>query len=405
MLHSRREGLRNLFTLVCFCLLGCWTFAQSPDTATLQHYSAEGTKALEAKDYGTAERAFEKLRDLVPGIAEVHGQLGLIYFQERKFDQAVSALRKALQLDPQLPRAGTLLALSLSELGRYEEALPGLEAGFHQPLDRAVQRICGLQLERAYNSMQRDGDAVKTAVELQNLFPNDPEILYRTGKVYGNSASLTMRKLAQSAPGSVWLHLAEAETNEIQGNYDSAVIEYRQVLSADRHRPGIHYLLGRTLLARSRLTSNSADEATALKEFEQELQLDPSNASSAYEIGEIHRIAGDFTDAQKYFELALKYYPAFEEANLGLASTLISVQKPKLALPYVQQAIALNAGNEVSWYRLSQAYRLLGNAEEQKKAYAQFQRLRTQKSSEGEEQKVFSPNGVTKQTLGSDNVH
>ena len=405
MFHSEPGGLRNLFTIVCFCLLCCWTFAQTPDAATLEHYSAEGKNALEAGDYGKAESAFEKLRDLVPGIAEVHGQLGLIYFQERKFDQAVSALRKALQLDPQLPRAGSLLALSLSELGRYEEALPALEAGFHQSFDRAVQRICGLQLERAYSSLQRDGDAVKTAVELQNLFPNDPEILYRTGKVFGNSASLTMRKLAQSAPGSVWLHLAEAETNEIQGNYDSAVIEYRQVLSADPHRPGIHYLLGRTLLARSRSTSNSADEALALKEFEQELQLDPSNATSAYEIGEIHRNAGEFTDAQKYFELALKYYAAFEEANLGLASTLISLQKPELALPYVQQAIALNAGNEVSWYRLSQAYRLMGNTEEQKKAYAQFQRLRTQKSSEAEEQKIFSPNGVTRQTLGSDNIH
>src|SRR5579862_7600703 len=132
MQHSWQEGLRNLFTIVCFCLLGGWIFAQSPDTATLQHYSTEGTRALEAGDYKDAEKAFEKVRDLVPGIAEVHGQLGLIYFQERKFEQAVSALRKALQLDPQLPRAGTLLALSLSELGRYEEALPGLEAGFHQ---------------------------------------------------------------------------------------------------------------------------------------------------------------------------------------------------------------------------------------------------------------------------------
>jgi tetratricopeptide (TPR) repeat protein len=407
MRPSRPGDLRNAFIILCLCLcLPSWSaLSQSPDASTLQSYSAEGKKALEAGDYGEAERAFEKLRTLAPGIAEIHGQLGLIYFQERKFDQAVLALRKALQLNPELPRAGTLLALSLSELGHYEEALPGLEAGFRHTAEPAVQRICGLQLERAYTSLQRDGDAVQTAVELQRLFPTDPEILYRTGKVYGNSALLTMRRLAQSGSGSVWLHLAEAETNESQGNYDSAVIEYRQVLAADPHRPGIHYLLGRTLLARSRSTRNSADEGLALKEFEQELRLDAGNASSAYEIGEIHRTSGEFTEAQKYFELSLNYYPAFEEAHLGLASTLISLRKPELALPHVQQAIALNAGNEVSWYRLSQAYRLLGNAPEQKRAFAEFQRLRSQKSSQEAEQRVFSPNDVTRQELGSELAH
>jgi len=405
MKRSRQGSLRNAFMVLGFCLSGWWAFSQSPDASTLQSYSAEASRALKAGNYEEAELAFKKLRDLAPGIAEIHGQLGLIYFQERKFDQAVAALRKALQLNPELPRAGTLMALSLSELGRYEEALPGLEAGFRQPAEPAVQRICGLQLERAYTSLQRDGDAVQAAVELQKQFPTDPEVLYRTGKVYGNSASLTMQKLAQSAPGSVWLHLAEAETNESLGNHDSAIVEYRQVLSADPHRPGIHYLLGRTLLARSRSTRNSADEGLALKEFEQELQLDPENASSAYEIGEIHRNAGEFTEAQKYFERSLKYYPAFEEAHLGLASTLISLRKPELALPHVQQAIALNAGNEVSWYRLSQAYRLLGNAEEQKKAFAEFQRLRSQQSSEEEERRVFSPNGVTRQKLGSETAH
>jgi tetratricopeptide (TPR) repeat protein len=141
-----------------------------------------------------------------------------------------------------------------------------------------------------------------------------------------------------------------------------------------------------------------------LKEFGRELQLDSGNASSAYEIGEIHRSAGEFSEAEKYFELALKDYPAFEEAHLGLASTLISLQKAELALPHVQQAIALNAENEVSWYRLSQVYRLLGNTEEQKKAYAQFQHLRSQKTSEGEERTIFSLSGVTRQKLGSENA-
>jgi predicted Zn-dependent protease len=243
-------------------------------------------------------------------------------------------------------------------------------------------------------------------VELQKVYPNDPEVLYRTGKVYGNSASMTMRKLAQAAPDSIWLHLAEAETNESQGNYDSAIIDYRQVLSADSHRPGIHYRLGRSLLARSRQTNNAEDDTAALTEFEQELQLDPGNASAAYEIGEIHRNAGEFDEAQNFFEVALKNYADFEEAHLGLAAVLITLQKSELALPHIQRAIALNPENEVSWYRLSQVYGLLGDTGEQKKAFAEFQRLRSQKSSEQESEKqIFSPSDVTKQQAGPKAAH
>jgi tetratricopeptide (TPR) repeat protein len=402
------EILRNVMLFLCLYLYpaGPSLHAQSPDAAALQQYAAEGQKALAAGDYTEAERAYEKLKDLVPGVAEVHAKLGLIYFQDRKFDQAVSALHQALKLNPTLPRAETLLALSLSELGQYDEALPGLEEGFYKSDEAGVKRMCGLQLERAYTSLQRDNKAVEVALELQKLYPADPEVLYRTGKVYGSSASLTMRKLAQAAPDSIWLHLAEAETNESEGNYDSAIIDYRRVLAADSQRPGIHYRLGRSLLARSRQTNNAEDDAAALTEFEQELQLDPSNASAAYEIGEIHRNAGEFAEAQKFFEVALKNYSDFEEAHLGLAAVLVTLQKSELALPHIQRAIALNPENEVAWYRLSQVYGLVGNTGEQKKAFAEFQRLRSQKSNEQESEKqIFSPSDVTKQQVGTNTAH
>ena len=386
--------------LLCLFLSAAYALAQSGDTSAVERYSEAGQRALAAGKYDQAEQAFEKLRELEPGMAEVHAQLGVIYFQERKFDQAVPALRQALKLKPGLPRADTLLAMSLSEMGRYNEALPGLEKGFHHSTDPAIQRMCGLQLERAYTGLQRDGQAVQVALELDRLYPTDPEVLYHDGKIYGNFAFLTMQKLAQVAPDSIWRHQAEAEAYESQGTYDAAISEYRQVLSGDPRRPGIHYRLGRTLLARSRQTNTAEDVTAALHEFEQELQSDPSNANAAYEIAEIHRDAGEFDEAQKFFEVALKYYTDFEEAHLGLAATLMSLQKPEPALPHLQKAISLNSQNEVSWYRLSQVYGLLGNLAEQKKAFAEFQRLRNQKSSEQEAGKrIFSPSEVTQQQL------
>ena len=399
MVDERRK-VSALALLLWLLVSGFDVLAQSSDNDSLQQYYEEGERALAENRYGDAERAYERLRQLAPGTAEVHARLGLIYFQERKFEQAVASLRQALHLKPNLPKLDTLLAMSLSELGRYTEALPGLQKGFHQSTDPAVRRMCGLQLARAYTDLQRDSKAVEVALELNRLYPEDPEVLYQTGKVYGNLAYLTMHKLAQVAPESVWRHEAAAEAFESQGANESAIPEYREVLALDPHRPGIHYRLGRTLLARSVKTKSEKDAAEAAKEFEQELQQEPSNANAAYELAEIHRNAGELDDARKFFEMALTYYPNFEEAHLGLASVLMFAHKPELALPHLQKAIALNAKNEVSWYRLVQVEGALGNVREQQKALAEFQRLHGQKVTQQESEKeLFSPGEVTKQML------
>jgi len=130
------------------------------------------------------------------------------------------------------------------------------------------------------------------------------------------------------------------------------------------------------------------------------LEIDPDNANAAYELAEIHRNAGEFGEAQKLFEVAIENHPDFEEAQLGLGSVLMSLQKPDLALPHLQKATALDAGNEVAWYRLSQVQGMLGLEAEQKKTFAEFQRLRNQKSTQQEAGKqIFSPDEVTRQHL------
>jgi tetratricopeptide (TPR) repeat protein len=379
--------------------LGSRALAQSSNSDLIERYFKQGQIAISEGRYSEAERVYEELRQLDPGTAEVYGNLGLVYFQERKFEHAVPTLRQALKLKPNLPQADVFLALSLSELGEFKEALPGLQKGLHNSHDPATKRMCGLQLERAYDGLQQERKAVEVALEMNGLYPNDPEVLYHSGRVFGNFAFLNMQKLAEVAPGSVWRHQAEAEAYESQGAYDTAISEYRQVLAIDPKRPNIHYRIGRTLQARSRQTASADDVALALEEFEQELQIDPSSANAAYEIAEINRNSGQFEAAQKSFELALKHYPNFEEAHLGLAAVLMSLQRPEQALTHLKTAIALNPENEVSWYRISQVQGILGNANEQRKALAEFQRLHQKSSQQKIENGMLSPPEVTKQQL------
>jgi len=367
------------------------------NNGSVERYAEEGQAALAAGRYADAERTFEKLRQLEPGIAEVHANLGLIYFEERKFEEAVPALRQALKLKPALAKSGNLLAMSLSELGRYGEALPGLEKCFRRSTDLEIKRMCGLELQRAYTGLKRDSKAVEVAMELNRLYPDDGEILYQTAKVYGNFAFLTMEKLAQVAPTSVWRHLAAAEAHESQGSYDQAIPEYREVLRLEPRRPGVHYRIGRALMGRFWQRHLPDDPPAAEKEFEQELRLDPGNANSAYELGEMRRKARQFDEAQQYFEQALEHFPDFPEAQLGLSAVLLEKRMPAQALVHAQRAVAIDSENEVAWYRLAQVQKALGNTAEQQKSLAEYRRLHDQASQQKGLEPVFSPREVTKQ--------
>jgi tetratricopeptide (TPR) repeat protein len=386
--------------LSCFLLaLLAFPLSMAVGQDSLERYAEEGQTALAAGRYADAEKAFEKLRQLEPGTAEIHANLGLIYFEEHKFEQAVPALREALKIKPALSKSDSLLAMSLSEIGHYDEAVPGLDRCLKRSTDRGIRRMCGLELERAYGGLRKDSKAVEVALELNRLYPDDPEILYQTGKVYGNFAFLTMEKLAQLAPLSVWRHLAAAEAHESQGAYNEAIQEYHEVLRAETDRPAIHYRIGRSLMGGFWQRQSQEDLAAAQKEFEEELRLHPDNANAAYELGEMRRKNKQNEEAQRYFEQAIHHYPGFAEAQLGLAAVLLEENQPDQALPHAQRAVAVDPDNEVCWYRLAKIQRSLGNLAEQEKALAQYRRLHDLANQQKGVAPVFSPREVTKQEL------
>jgi tetratricopeptide (TPR) repeat protein len=393
----KRRVLLLWFLLFSWSELPKTFLAQQSDPALLDRYFQEGEKALAERRFDEAAKAYGKLSQLDPKTAEVHAKLGLIYYQQGKFAEAVPSLRRALKLKPGLPNTDTLLGLSLSELGRYTEALPSLEKGFRHPPDSGVKRLLGLQLQRTYVGLQRYNEAAGVALELSRLYPEDPEVLYHTGRLYGDFAYLTMQRLTKLAPDSVWLHQAAGEAHESQGHHELAAREYRKVLSLDPGRPGIHFRLGRALL--SNQDASSYDEA--IKEFEQELQLDSTHAGAAYEMAEIYRKLGQLDRARQFFSIAIKDYPDFEEAQIGLGRVLVALKVPEEAIPHLEKAIFLNSDDEVAYYQLSLAYKALGDVVAQQKALGEFRRLRGQ-GAQAKTQVPIKPPDITKQELDSE---
>ncbi|MCS6953867.1 MAG: tetratricopeptide repeat protein [Bryobacterales bacterium] len=382
------------------CLAGCLS-GQPPDPALLRRYAEEGERALAQKRYAEAEAVYEKLARLDPQSAELRARLGVIYFQQAKFGQAATAFREALRRKPDLANADVFLAMCLAEMGRHKEALAGLERGFRHSADSALRRLSGLHLQRSLTALGRDDRAVEVALQLTRLYPEDPEVLYHAGRTFGHYAWLTMHKLSQVAPDSVWRFQAAGEAYHSQGLFDLAVAAFRRVIELDPARPGAHFRLGRALLERSRQPGAlPSDLPDAVQAFQRELELDPTNGNAAYELAEIHRKAGDLGRARELFELALKSDGEFREAHLGLGRVLLAMGDPRTALSHLQKAAALDPNDAVCHFHLAQAHRALGDGTAAQKALAEFRRLRQERAEQEQAvMSMFSRRDISPQAL------
>jgi predicted Zn-dependent protease len=364
----------------------------------------QGRQSLASGRLDQAEAAFAELAKLEPNVAEIYANLGAVYFQEGKLDEAIDSLRQALRLKPSLVRVKTLLAICLAESGHSAEGLPGLEAGFRFSAEPQVKRQCGLELLRTYTALHRDADAVETSLALNRSYPDDPEILYQTGRIYGNFTYLTMEKLRDKAPDSVWMLQAKAEAQESEKQYDLALNSFESVLRLEPKRPGVHYRMGRVCLARFEQLHDSKNRNQAADQFRAELAIDPGNGNAAYELAQIQRDLGNVEQARQQFESLIERRPEFEQARVGLAGVLVETQKPGEAAIQLKRAIELDPDDEVAWYRLAHALRMTGDQQGQKKALAEFQRLHALESSHLARAGILLQAGeVTPQQLGETN--
>ena len=336
--------------------------ARSRGAAT---YSEVGQRALAEHRYPEAEQAYEKLRELSPETAEVHAGLGLIYYQQRKFALAIPPLRQAMKLNPNLPRTDILLALCLSELGQYKEAVPGLRKAFKQTADDPLRRLAGLQLHPRVHrpgAGRQGGRGGARADPGLSERPRDPVSL--------RAAALELRlpdddQARPGGPGSAWTHQAAGEANESQGLYEAAVREYREVLTLDEHRPGIHFRIGRPSWPARRPPPRKGRPplpGRGEKELERELALDPTNATAAYELGEIHRACGRARRGPTSLRVGGRALSRLRTGPVGLGRVLLAAGKVEPAPAQFEGRIA-EPEDDVAYYQLSRAYQALGNAD------------------------------------------
>src|SRR5579859_4731015 len=169
------------------------------DEASIRHYTQEADQAMAAKNLNAAANALEKLARLTPGVAEVHANLGMVYYTERRYPEAAAAFQRAVQLNPGIPNGRLMLALCDAEIGRWKRAQPELEAAFRNPPSLDIGRTVGLKLMQTDSALDEPTKALEVSEEMLRRYPDDAEILYRASHLYGDRALETMTRLVAVA--------------------------------------------------------------------------------------------------------------------------------------------------------------------------------------------------------------
>jgi tetratricopeptide (TPR) repeat protein len=346
------------------------TTALSPaQQAEAKRISEAALSAMRSGDYAGAAAGFEKLTQMAPRVAEFHANLGMAYYSAGRPRDAIAPCRRALALKPSLTSARYFLGLSLAEAGECKEALPYLESDSSRVADPSLKRVMGLDAARCAMALDQPGKAVEFVSGLERDFPNDPEVLYLGAHVYSDLSTRASERLLHAAPESYQAHRMNAEVLEMEGKVEDAIAEYRKVLSLNPRLPGIHFEIGRLLLSAG---PDPGKLDAARGEFEEELRLDPADAASEYELGEMARQARSWEEAIRHFQRASRLQPDFSAALIGLGKSLVSAGRAQEAIAPLETAVKLAPDDPVAHYQLSFAYRRVGREEEASRELASY---------------------------------
>jgi tetratricopeptide (TPR) repeat protein len=256
------------------------------------------------------------------------------------------------------PTSSANLALQLAGQGRCREALPLLERELPRLTDKDLLYRVAMGEARCAMAEDNTPKAVSALMLLKRRFPDDPEVLFVCVHYFSHLAMRTSQELAVKAPHSIQARRLEAEDYESQGKWDDAAGIYRGILRDDPKAPEVHYRLGQVLLNKAGDTGPT-DEARA--EFEKELEVNPTNASAEFILGELARRAGKFDEAARHFARAAGMDAEFSEARLALGVSLAAAGKYAEALKPLEAYVRMEPDDPVGHYQLAMVYARTGN--------------------------------------------
>ncbi|MGH9433052.1 MAG: tetratricopeptide repeat protein [Terriglobia bacterium] len=288
------------------------------------------------------------------------------------YTSAVPEFQTALKQNPSLQTAKSFLPLSLAAVGDCSKAVPGLKNEFSTNPNLKLRRVLGLSLLKCQIETGQQPEADVTAQNLLTAYPDDPDVLYAAGGLYGKMSSQIFLQLMKVAPHSARTYQMMASVAATDGNWRKAIDAYRQALRVDPGLEGAHLQIAILMLTHSP-DPNAWQQA--LTELNDELKLDPASAEAEYEIGEVHRKHDQLNQAVAAFRRSLQLDPSAVPTRIGMAKALRALGRKEDALAVLEPARKAAPDDPDVHFLLASIYRSLGRTAEARAEVEAFERL------------------------------
>jgi predicted Zn-dependent protease len=335
---------------------------QGGDLGRARELLTSGRAAEAAAIYRELSRAQPKNADLLLNLA-------IAAYKAGDAGEAVRASAAALSLEPALLPARLFLGASYLDLGEYTKAVESLsEVIAANPNERNGRLMLGEALLGAGQA----GTAVAQFEAAAGLLPDNPRVWYGLGRACEESgrkeaAQAAWERLA-ALPASAESHIHLAEVHDTEQRWRESAGEWRKAL---RLSPG-------NLRIRLRLSWSlfRVRDYPAAMEMLQPL-LGGGGAEVPFLYGASLLNLQKPGEAIPYLKTAIARDEHLLPARAALGQGYLQTGHPVEAIPLLRESLAVDADGSTH-FQLFRAYQLTGQAAEARQALAAYQQLRSQ---------------------------
>ncbi|MDR5834816.1 tetratricopeptide repeat protein [Caballeronia sp. LZ034LL] len=252
--------------------------------------------------------------------------LGLALRAQKRYEEAMSAQRRALDIDPGFAIAYSNLARLHEEQNQLEQA----RAAFHRAVELDPNSAdYRFNFGRLLSRLGNGADALEQLRRAIMLRPNWPEALNSLGSVLAeqrmfDDAESAFRHALEIRPGFAQALCNLGSLFKDTGRKVEAEQALRHSLRADPQFAGASEMLARLLNELGR--SNEAIDT-----FRMSLQLSPNNVGTLNALGSLLAEKRRFEEAEMLLRRALELSPRFVLALINLANILAETRRTEAA--------------------------------------------------------------------------
>jgi Tfp pilus assembly protein PilF len=324
----------KLILLLCLACAG-GAFAQESKPTVRRHRVAEdfsgvavvrAEKALDQKDYVTAESALKQALEHDPENYRAWYDLGVVYNATNRTADAIAAYRKSITAFPKLFEANFNLAVLLARAGDPEAEKYFRAATELTPTENRDQNVALAWRTLAQWLEPKDPKqalaAYRRAAALQPKDPTDNLSAAMIAEKLGDPAAAEQEykaaaerdpKSAEAIAGLANLYLKAKRLPEAEQ-------ALRRYVAVDPENANAHLQLGRVLAAAGK---NDAAQA----EFDNALRLAPDNQKAQRELALFYEDTKEYAKAERQFRAALEKQPDDAELRHRLGASLLAQKK------------------------------------------------------------------------------